>query len=364
MHLPLPLSILGTLALLFLPPSIAQAITPRITPQTKFQYRTNGTWLENLALGPAPSGATTTPTLLVTRMDVPELWSIDVSTGRGEVVASFPNATACMGITPLGQDGVYAVVVGRLRITDIGHPVPGSWGIYEVDLSGGVAGEDEDGDGDEGAVSVRKMADVPEAGWLNGMALFPSGGTGIQARGGEKAGVVLIADSVNGVIWQLDTQTGTYRVALNDTASMAASPTDPLGLGVNGVRVWRGFVYYSTDSVQAVFRVPVRWDDSSQTVRAAGVVETVALGVVVDDFAVAEDGGLYLMAVADNQVVRVTAAGERSVLAGTRESAQVAGCTSGVISRDGRRLFVTTNGGHITPPKGGEEPAKLVEIDL
>ncbi|PYH78658.1 hypothetical protein BO82DRAFT_357186 [Aspergillus uvarum CBS 121591] len=194
------------------------------------------------------------------------------------------------------------------------------------------------------------------------MALFPSGGSGTKTTAGT--GVVLIADSVNGVIWQLDPQTGKYRVALNDTASMAASPTDPLGLGVNGVRVWRGFVYYSTDSVQAVFRVPVRWDDSSRSVRAAGAVETVASRVVVDDFAVAEDGGLYLMAVADNQVVRVTAAGQQAVLAGTRDSAQVAGCTSGVISADGRRLFITTNGGHITPPKGGEEPAKLVEIEL
>ncbi|OJJ99648.1 hypothetical protein ASPACDRAFT_60486 [Aspergillus aculeatus ATCC 16872] len=343
MHFPLNLLTLGTLSLSLL----LFGSTTAITLHTKFQYRTNGTWLENLALGPAPTprDTNTTQTLLVTRMDVPELWKIDVSTGQGEVVATFPNATACMGVTPLAREGVYAAVAGRLQITDIGHPVVGSWGVYSVDISGGDA------------VSVHKIADVPEAGWLNGVTFFPSG-----ASGGS--GLVLMADSVNGVIWQLDTQTGKYSVALNDTASMAASPTDPLGLGVNGVRVWRGFVYYSTDSVQAVFRVPVRWDDSLQTVRAAGAVETVAEKVVVDDFAVAEDGGLYLMAVADNQVVSVTAAGQRSVLAGVRDSALVAGCTSAVVSRDGRRLFVTTNGGHITPPRGREEPAKLVEIVL
>ncbi|RAK80849.1 uncharacterized protein BO72DRAFT_444852 [Aspergillus fijiensis CBS 313.89] len=352
MHIPLNLLTLGTLGALSLSLLFLDS-TAATTLHTKFQYRTNGTWLENLAPGPAPvpGDPNTTHTLLVTRMDVPELWTIDISTGQGEVVATFPNATACMGVTPLAREGVYAVVAGRLQITDIGHPVPGSWGVYSVDLSGG-----------SGAVSVRKIADVPGAGWLNGMTLFPAGRSGGKGEGGT--GVVLMADSVNGVIWQLDTQTGTYGVALNDTASMAASPADPLGLGVNGVRVWRGFVYYSTDAAQAVFRVPVGWDDSLQTVRAAGAVETVAEKVVVDDFAVAEDGGLYLMAVADNQVVRVTADGGRSVLAGARDSALVAGCTSGVVSGDGRRLFVTTNGGHITPPRGGEEPAKLVEIVL
>ncbi|RAH68121.1 uncharacterized protein BO66DRAFT_393322 [Aspergillus aculeatinus CBS 121060] len=355
MHIPLNLLTLGTLSLslLFL------GSTTATTVHTKFQYRTNGTWLENLALGPAPApqDPNSTQTLLVTRMDVPELWTIDISTGQGEMVATFPNATACMGVTPLAREGVYAVVAGRLQITDIGHPVPGSWGVYSVDLSGGSG---------SGAVSVRKIADVPGAGWLNGMTLSPAGrsGSGGKGEGEGGTGVVLMADSVNGVIWQLDTQTGTYGVALNDPASMAASPADPLGLGVNGVRVWRGFVYYSTDAAQAVFRVPVGWDDALRAVRAAGAVETVAEKVVVDDFAVAEDGGLYLMAVAENQVVRVTADGRRSVLAGARDSALVAGCTSGVVSGDGRRLFVTTNGGHITPPQGREEPAKLVEIVL
>ncbi|PYH44069.1 uncharacterized protein BP01DRAFT_299267 [Aspergillus saccharolyticus JOP 1030-1] len=302
---------------------------------TLFQYSTTGTWLENIALGP-PS----TNTLLVTRMDVPELWAVDTIAHNATRVATFPNATACMGITPV-DEGIYAVVAGSLVITDIGHPVEGSWSVYTVDVSAISDGE----------APVRKVVDLREAGWLNGMTLFPDR-------------VVLIADSVNGVIWQLDARTGEYSVALNDTASMAASPTDPLGLGVNGVRVWKEYVYYSTDSRSAVFRVPVGWEKTTKRVVAAGPVETVAQDVVVDDFAVAEDGTLYLMAIAENEVVRVTVDAGKEVLVGAKERREVAGCTSAVVSRDGRRLWVTTNGGHIVPAEGGEEPAKVVEVVL
>ncbi|RAL12657.1 uncharacterized protein BO97DRAFT_424292 [Aspergillus homomorphus CBS 101889] len=312
------------------------ALSPRTTVaatlRTTFQYTQNGTWLENLAL--RPSGL-----ILVTRMDVPELWTVDPATGQETLVSTFPKR-------PLG----------KLVITDIGHPVVGTWGVYEVDLSSHSSSALLSS-GEGGSASVRKIATLGEAGWLNGMARLPGPGDTDRA-------VVLIADSVNRVIWQLDARTGAYGVALNDAASMAASPTDPLGLGVNGVRVWREYVYWSTNSRSAVFRVPVRWDQGRAKVVQTGAVETVVSGVVVDDFAVPADGMLYLMAVAENEVVRVAPDGNHSVLAGTKDSLDVAGCTSGVVSGDGRKLFVTTCGGHIVPPKGRVEPAKVVEITL
>ncbi|PWY66788.1 hypothetical protein BO70DRAFT_301475 [Aspergillus heteromorphus CBS 117.55] len=294
--------------------------------RTLFQLQANRTWFENLAV--RADG-----TLLATRMDVPEVWSLDPATGVGRLLYTFPNATALTGITEIAPD-TYAVTAGDIIITTSGQPTPGTFAVWALDLQGSAT------------PAARLIAAVPGAGFANGLTHF-----------GPNADLVLIADAMYGLIWRLNVVSGASSVALQD-ATMVRSAESPY-LAVNGVRSWGEYVYYTADGTKAVYRIPV---DRNAT--ATGPVELVAGGFSGDDFAIAADGTVYVATNTANEVLAISAAGDVSVLAGASASPAVAGCTSVQLSPDGRRLFVTTNGGLIKPVAGGEVPAKVVEVVL
>ncbi|KAI9036525.1 uncharacterized protein KD926_001736 [Aspergillus affinis] len=291
---------------------------------TVFQFETNGTWIENIAIRPDGD-------LLLTRMDEPELWTVNPVDGSRSLVHRFDQATALMGITHIHDDR-YAVVVGNVTIAEIGQPTPGSFSLWAVNMAAD-------------SPQISPIAAIPEAGWLNGMACLD-----------DESGTLLVADSVNGVIWKVDPLSGHYEVAL----SGHSLEQNGQALGVNGVHAAGDMVYYTSSSLDSLFRVPVDTEGL-----AAGPVETVAASnSLPDDFALASDGTAYLMANVDNQVQRVSPSGELSTLVGSKDSSLVAGPSAGQISTDGSILYVVTCGGHIAPPQGRLEPAKVVAIRL
>ncbi|PLB53616.1 hypothetical protein P170DRAFT_460015 [Aspergillus steynii IBT 23096] len=291
---------------------------------TVFQFQANGTWIENLAILPGGD-------LLLTRMDEPELWRANPADGSGSLVHRFDQATALMGITHLHDDR-YAVVVGNVTIADIGQPTPGSFSLWAVDLAAD-------------APQISPIVAIPEAGWLNGMT-----------RLDDESRTLLVADSRNGVIWKVKPSSGEYEVAL----SGHSLEPNAQSLGVNGVHAVGMTVYYTSSSLSSLFRVAL---DAQG--HAAGPVETVvASDPPSDDFALASDGTAYLMANGNNLVQRVSSTGELSTLAGSKDSSLVAGPSAGQVSADGSILYVVTCGGHIAPPQGRQEPAKVVAIKL
>lgn len=290
---------------------------------TVFQFQANGTWIENLAILPAGD-------LLLTRMDQPELWKVNPTDGSGSLVHRFDQATALMGITHLHED-LYAVVVGNVTIGDIGQPTPGSFSLWRVNLASNTP-------------QISPIVAIPEAGWLNGMT-----------RLDDESRSLLVADSVNGIIWKINPSSGQYDIALSGhSLEQNGRP-----LGVNGVHAVGPTVYYTSSSLNSLFRV---------TLNAQGLfgsVETVAASdSLPDDFALASDGSVYLMANAGNRVQKASSAGELSTLAGSKDSSLIAGPSAGQVSADGSLLYVVTCGGHIAPPNGGLEPAKVVALKL
>lgn len=77
-----------------------------------------------------------------------------------------------------------------------------------------------------------RIATIPAAGSLNGMATLNA-----------EAGMVAIADCEAGLVWKLDTNTREYTVMLKDE-TMAANTDMGVLLGINGLQVHNGYVYY------------------------------------------------------------------------------------------------------------------------
>jgi hypothetical protein len=175
--------------------------------------------------------------------------------------------------------------------------------------------------------------------------------------------VILTADSLGGLVWRVDLAddglSATARVWLaHDT--MAINPdngfTSVMGPqpGINGIHyAARDNTVFYTSSAQRVFmRVAV----DPVTHEPAGEPEIVRSGIAADDFSIDENAGVaYLTTHVDNTVVRVpldpgAADVAPRVVAGNPFTEQLVGPSSAAWARGpadyGRRLYVTTDGGH------------------
>lgn len=300
--------------------------------KTLFQLTNQSTWFENIAI--RPNG-----TLLATRLDVPEVWSIDPATSTGTCLLRLPAsepANALTGICEVTPD-VFAIGTTIYDLTGVG-PTAGSGSVWLVDLSGG-------------AVKLDKIADTPDIGAINGMATWDSK-------------TVLLTDCLHGKIYKLDIETGVYSIALQDE-TMTLPPNAPFPFAINGLKVHRApsqaYVYYTTTTRQSVYRLPV-----TSGLEPCGPVETLAQGLLADDIAIAEDGTVYVCTNTMNTIVKIPAAGGGEVVtvAGQAEGMELAGSTACVLSQDEGTLYVSTAGGNAMPVDGRTEPAKIVEIKL
>ena len=294
--------------------------------KTIFQLATKPTFLENIAVRPGG-------TILTTRIDAPELWEIDPVTGHGKVLLSIPGVTSISGITELSPD-VFAVGVGEYSLQT--GAVPGSWGVWTIDLTGG-----------EPKASL--AAKAPEMGLLNGVATWDEE-------------TIVAADSPTGKIFKINLKDGTSSVCLQDE-SMKPAVDAFMPIGVNGVKVLQKKYIYFTSSTRQIFaRVPV-----DAEITATGPVEVLASEIFGDDFALTEDGTAYVTAHPTNMVVRVSPGGEVVVLAGSPTSFDVAGATACAFGRgekDKNVLYVSTSGASAVPIAGEFEPAKVVAVTL
>jgi sugar lactone lactonase YvrE len=280
-----------------------------------------GTWVENIAI--RSNGK-----FLVTMTTPPEVWEIDPKSpglNSSRLIHHFDGVQRATGITEVERD-VFMVVAGS--------------SIWRIDLRK----QDED--------CVSEAINVTASRLLNGMATLDA-----------STGTVLVADSQLGLIWRVNTKTTEYEVVLEDDTM---APSDELGfsLGINGVRIWRDFVYYNNCPRRLLCRVRI----DRTTGRAVGPYEIISQGVLSDDFAVAQDGTAYLAGLNDNVVTHVRLNGSREVVAGNLNSTDMAGATSAAFGRTtGYRsvLYVTTSGGSTAPVNGSfVEGGKVMAIQL
>ncbi|KAF7978229.1 hypothetical protein HWV62_1232 [Athelia sp. TMB] len=269
----------------------------------------NGTWLENAA-------ARSNGQLLVTLLSSPQVYQVDpFSFQQPQLVQTIPGAEGLLGIGEVEKD-VFAVVAGNLSLATVVSTV-GSYSIWKVDVR------------DSQNPTSYKVVDIPAAQFLNGLAVL------------DTKGNILVSDSGAGVVYRVNTYTGSYQIVLEDP-SMKPAPGG-VQLGINGIQIQNGFLYY-TSSTQGLFaRVAIHPNGT-----AAGPIEVVAsLGGFGDDFALDRASDAYIGTNPDDTLIKVTPAGKVTLVAGSINSTALAGATSthfGRTAADKSILYVTTSG--------------------
>ena len=173
-----------------------------------------------------------------------------------------------------------------------------------------------------------------------------------------KSDQFFVADSYRGAIYLANGITGKSTVWLEDDRLRRADTSNPTP-GVNGLKVFGGFLYASNTARQQLFKIAIGRDGKP------GAITLVSSPNNLDDFALDAAGNPYGTTHVYNSVVKVAPDGTSTVIADA--SSGVTGCTAlafGRASGDRHQLYVVTNGGMSLPPPGGVESAKIVTLDL
>ncbi|OCK81066.1 hypothetical protein K432DRAFT_351828 [Lepidopterella palustris CBS 459.81] len=310
-----------------------------------YQFPT-GAWIENIvALNSGDD-------VLVTRMDVPELWRIDVNPnlpgGMGEeLIYSFPCATSVTGITHLGDPwgNTFAVVTGNFTVPgDVS--TPGSYSVWLVDMR-------------TPSRAVHKVVDIPEAKFLHRLVTWDND-------------TVLVSDSFAGRLYGLNITSGKYWIAL-DHEMLKPAHSSSFPLGICGMNILENNLYFSNPSKMTLCKVSLDNDVNdtaggfSAARRITGQINVVVPNIMVDDIVGATySNQLWLMGNPTNTITEIRNDHLTGWTEGCLNCTDLAGATSGVwavISGPFGPLYVVTNGGMTKPVNGTfVEGGKIAEV--
>ncbi|EEA24199.1 hypothetical protein TMatcc_007270 [Talaromyces marneffei ATCC 18224] len=325
------LSLLGAAALplLALATNTPGFINAEASPFTVFQYPDNGTWIANIANRPNND-------LVITRADVPEVWTINVDEGTAHLAVTIPNVHNLIGISSIDDDE-YVVIAGTLDTGTL-TPVAGSFSAWKVSI-------ESDGKG-----TASLIAAIPEAQFLHGVVTFQKTRDTVN---------VLISDATRGAIYKLDTTSAKYTVVIQD-AGLA---------GVSNLRMQNGYLYFTATQNKVFGRVPVDLEEGT----ANGPIEIILKDqtLVPDGFALAPNGSVAFIATfVQNSIIAVDLGDDAhttKTIYGGINSTDIAGPTTVQFVQNGpwETLFIATNGGQ-SAPVGGRfiEPAKIACVYL
>ncbi|RKO89402.1 hypothetical protein BDK51DRAFT_26914 [Blyttiomyces helicus] len=278
-----------------------------------------------LLAGLACSSASPFPTLPTTRTVAHfsnATWVENIavrSNGQLLVTTFLPDAAGAGGIAELSPDQFFVAGTG-LSLSPNTPPSPNA--VFKIDMAAFDAGREH----------VTKVVELTDAIGLNGMTALD-----------KHAGTLLVADSTRGYVYRVDTLTGSY-TKVQDDDSMKATIATALQLGINGMHVLDGMLYFTNSNHGTFYKVAITEDGT-----AAGPYEVVAdLRTILDDFTLIKNGDSYITTDPGNTVEFVKADGTASLVAGSADSILFGGTTAAQFGRtraDNRVLYVTTNGG-------------------
>ncbi len=263
---------------------------------------------------------------------------LDPQSGSAELIVNLTNALgngqpgSLTGIAESYPD-VFTVAAGNFQfgpqVPGGVAGIPGSFSVWSIDLTGHEA-------------KASLITTIPEAGSLNGVTTIQNG----------NKDYVLIADSINGLIYRVNVKTGEYKSTI---ASPLWFPTPVVNFGINGVHVQEGYLFW-TNSAQATFgAVPI----DLQTAEAIGPVTVFANapnGTAFDDFSFKPSTGDIFLATQPNAISQIPREGQPIIVAGGGDDMTLAGPTSTAFGADGCTLYITTagvGGGPNGPVSGG-----------
>lgn len=307
-----------------------------------------GTWLENIAV--RPNGD-----LLATQMwPSAKIYTIrdpsDYENSLEELV-SIPAIQSIYGITevPSFRSRTEKFIFVGSNSTGVGVPVPGTFSAWSIELQTSHYGS---------KIKAKKISNLDKSGFLNGVAAIP-----------HRSDAVLVADSANGLVGRLDLASGKFDTSAFVFPQMAPIKGAGLPIGVNGIQIHDGYLYFDNSYEVVVYRIPIT--PAGYPVKGAKpeVFVNLSSGLTfLDDFALDTKGNLYGASNFDNSVVFVNGATRKwEIVVGGVGEMTVAGSTAVAFGR-GRRdrdvLYVSTGGALAKPVNDTKtEGAKVVAID-
>jgi hypothetical protein len=275
-----------------------------------------GSEVENLALRPSGS-------VIATVYTFPHIYEVDVvEYSTPQLLHTFHNTSGACGIAASSEPDVYYVLTGNFSFETLG-PAPGSYAIHRLSFD------------KCGQPIVKELATLGDISQPNGMIAVPN------------TPYVLIADSREGYVYRLNIKTlqlDTYF----DHPLLKPKPTQGVVFDVNGVKLSKGFLYFSNTNQQIVARISA----SGTELRLEGSPEIVASQTPVDDFVVNDLTGDVYVAEQDpvNGLGFVSSSAYGSVpktIVGGPNSTSLLGPTAAIWAKGamGRSLIVSVTGG-------------------
>lgn len=291
---------------------------------TVYQFPKNGSFVDNIALRQNGN-------LLVSRLDVPQVWAVDPNARNASLVHDFSHdnatITSCFGMAEIDED-VFAVVAGALDIKSFSS-TPGSFALWKLDFS------------NSSNATVSKLLALPEAQALSAVT--------------KHGNLLLIADSPEGAIWRVNLENNQYKKVISDKSMLPAKGGPPMG--VNGIQVQDGYLYYASTTQKEFRRVQI-----NKQAEVAGDFELITNGTALDNFDLDSNGTAYMATNMANSIVKISPNGTIDTIAGGAKSKELVGPTSSLLH--GKSLYVGTNGGILAPEGSFKEPGKIAVIDL
>lgn len=289
------------LRVLALPKAEALPLTPAVSARTVKAYA-EGQWLESVKLG--PDG-----TVYLTANTGENYATGDKSRVRAQVIARAPDGSERV-FFDLPQGSTAGVIAfdaqGRMFMTGQGANL----GVWRFKPGG------------QGEL----FAKLPQGAWPNGITAGPDRH-------------LYVADAALGIVWRIDPTTGTAERAI-DSDALRARRFIALAPGANGLHFFGRDLYVTVSDAARVLKFSLGQDGKF------GEPGVFAEGIPGDDFAIDDQGTLYVTTHPFNTIVRVTQSGERAVIANAAQG--VVGATDvafGVLPDDRDTLYVATDGG-------------------
>jgi hypothetical protein len=287
---------------------------------TVFQFASNDTWLENVAV--RSNGI-----ILATEIGPPaSLLAFDPSQANPEkvVLKTFDSVLGLSGITEAAHD-VFYVTGANTTSDNIEDPPVNATHLWRVDFNSNA----------DDAPEITLIARPTAPTGFNGLAAF-------------NETIILASASYQDSIFAVDTTTGeTWEAIKNDMMS-----------DINGIKVHDGYVYWTAnaDFCRAKLYSNV----------TAGQPLLIAEGTSFDDFAVAPDGFrtnntipgtdrlyAYAATAGQNSIMQISfdrdgGNNQTAIIAGSADSTEIAeptGCAFGRGAGQINKLYITTGGG-------------------
>ncbi|TLS28628.1 hypothetical protein PpBr36_00610 [Pyricularia pennisetigena] len=218
--------------------------------------------------------------LLVSRLDNGQIFSVDMSNRRPSLLVPSlgPNINQAGSMVEIGND-VWYVVGGRAN-------VPGSYGIYKIDLANTTAGQ---------SVPASTVATIQGSRMLNGLTK------------GWNDDTLLVGDTLAGMVYRVTISSGEVSAVISNDQALA--PGQTVAFGIDGMKYVNNTLFFTNIGKQTFNKISI--DDQGKP----GSVVQIFSGTPGDDFVFNDAGDAFMATNFQNSVIKVTPEGNITRLA-------------------------------------------------